>query len=225
MRPIRTIMTTLMLTGLASLGYARPLTPVAAPSLSALTAAGNAAGSTPQQDEGKPQDQEKPKDTQDSKPADTAKPDTAKPEKPEKQAQPDKSQTPAAEKQDKSDKQQPDKSQAQENKDQQPDKNVAKQDQKEDTGHQANGGRIPDKDFKAHFGQEHKFSVKQVVTTTTIVPNQTRFVYTGYTFVFADPWPAGWAMDDDCYIDYVDGAYFLLDPEHPGVQIALTIVG
>lgn len=223
MSPIRTVMTTLLLTGLASLGYARPLAPVAAPAFSALTS-GNAAGGT-QQDEGKPQDQEKPKDTQENKP-----PEAAKPVKPEKQAQPDKSQTPAAaakpEKPEKPEKQQqPDKSQTQGAKDQKQDNNLAKQDHKEDTGHQANGGRIPDQDFKSHFGQEHKFSVKQVVTTTTIVPNQTRFVYTGYTFVFVDPWPAGWALDDDCYIDYVDGGYFLLDPEHPGVQIALTIVG
>jgi hypothetical protein len=213
MRPIRTIMTTLLLSGLASLAYARPPEAVAAPAFSAFTPA-NAVGSTQQQDE------EKPKDAQDSKP-----PDAAKPEKPDKQ-QPDKSQTPAAGKQEKPDKQQPlDKSQTQGDKGQKQDKNLAKQDQKQDTSHQGNGGRIPDKDFKAHFGQEHKFSVKQVVTTTTIVPNQTRFVYTGYTFVFLDPWPAGWALDDDCYIDYVDGGYFLLDPEHPGVQIALTIVG
>jgi hypothetical protein len=218
MRPIRTVMTALLITGLASLGHARPLAPPAAPSFSAP---GNAAGSTPQQDEGKPQDQEKPKDAQDSKP-----PDAAKPEKPEKPQQTDKSQAPAAGKEEKPGQTpEPDRSQAQPDKNQRPDKNQAKQDQNEDRGHQGNGGRIPDKDFKAHFGQEHKFSVKQVITTTTIVPNQTRFVYTGYTFVFVDPWPAGWAMDDDCYIDYVDGGYFLLDPLHPGVQIALTIVG
>ncbi|MGB6689578.1 MAG: hypothetical protein WBE76_17220 [Terracidiphilus sp.] len=63
-----------------------------------------------------------------------------------------------------------------------------------------------------------------MVTTTTIVPNQTRFVYTGYTFIFVDPWPAGWALGDDCYIDYVDGGYFLFDVAHPGVQITLTIL-
>jgi hypothetical protein len=215
MRPIRTVMTTLLVTGLASLGHARPLAPVAAPTFSAL------GGTSAAQ-----QDDQKPKDTPDSKPPDAGKPDTEKQDTPDKQAQPDKAPTPAAGKQDKPDKQpEPDKSQAQGDKDQKQDKTVAKQDQKEDTGHPANGGRIPDKDFKAHFGQEHKFSVKQVVTTTTIVPNQTRFVYTGYTFVFVDAWPAGWALDDDCYIDYIDGGYFLLDLAHPGVQIALTIVG
>lgn len=79
-------------------------------------------------------------------------------------------------------------------------------------------------DLEEEEQREHKFSVRSVVTTTTIVPNQTRFVYTGYTFVFVDAWPAGWAMGDDCYIDYVDGGYFIFDGMHPGVQVALTIV-
>jgi hypothetical protein len=204
MGPIRTIMTTLLVTGLASLGYAQPPAPVAAQKFSALSL-GLAIGPTPQQDE------QKPKDRPDSKPPNPAKQD----EKPAKQQEPNKSQA-------------QDKPQTQKPKDQKQDKNknLAKQNQNnEDKGHQAAGGRIPDKDLKAHFGQEHKFNVRQVVTTTTIVPNQTQFVYTGYTFVFADPWPAGWAMDDDCYIDYVDGGYYLVDVVHPGVRIALTIVG
>src|SRR5580698_2891740 len=149
MRPIRTVMTTLLVTGLASLSYARPPAPVAAPSFSAL-----AAGSAAQQDD------QKPKDTPDSKP-----PDAGKQDKDARPQQPDKPQTPDAGKQEKPAKQpEPDKSQTQVDKNQKQDKNVAKQDQKEDTGHQANGGRIPDNDFKAHFGQEHKFSVKQVIT-------------------------------------------------------------
>jgi hypothetical protein len=234
MRPIRTVMTTLLVTGLASLGYARPPAPVAAQPFSALSL-GLAVGLAPQQDG------QKPKETPDSKPSNAAeqekpdkqqKPDKAqtrdagKQEKPAKQKDLDKSQTLDAGEQEKPAKhQQPDQFQKQEDASQKQDKNLAQQEQREDKGHVGNGGRIPDKDFKAHFGQEHKFSARQVVTTTTIVPNQTRFVYTGYTFVFADPWPAGWAMDDDCYIDYTDGGYYLLDMDHPGVQIALTIVG
>jgi hypothetical protein len=210
MKPIQTVMTTLLVTGLASLGYARPLTRAAAPAFSAL-----AAGPAAQQDD------QKPKDTPDSKPSDADK--HAKPAKPQ---EPDKSQTHDAGKPEKPAKpQEPGKSQTQIDKDHQQDKNVAKQGQNEDRGHQGNSGRIADNDFKAHFGHEHKFSARQVVTTTTIVPNQTRFVYTGYTFVFADPWPAGWAVDDDCYIDYIDGQYYFLDLAHPGVQVALTIVG
>lgn len=88
-----------------------------------------------------------------------------------------------------------------------------------------NGGkRIPDRDFHAHFGREHSFTVKRVITTTRIVPNQTQFVYSGYTFIFVDPWPDDWSLDDDCYIDSDGDEYFLVDAVHPGVQVALTVV-
>jgi len=86
-------------------------------------------------------------------------------------------------------------------------------------------GRISDNDYHAHFGQQHSFTVRRVITTTRIVPNQTRFVYGGYTFVFVEAWPVGWAVTDDCYIDYIDGEYVLIDVAHPGVQITLNIVG
>jgi hypothetical protein len=88
--------------------------------------------------------------------------------------------------------------------------------------HPANGqsGRIPDKDFKSHFGKQHTF----VVNHPTIVQGQPRFQYSGYWFVISDPWPAGWAYTDSCYIDYIDGQYFLFDLLHPGVQIALVVI-
>jgi hypothetical protein len=50
------------------------------------------------------------------------------------------------------------------------------------------------------------------------------FFYGGYSFVLVDAWPAEWAYDDDCYVDYVDGEYFLFDLRHPGVRIALMVV-
>ncbi len=81
-------------------------------------------------------------------------------------------------------------------------------------------GRIPDKQFRAHFGQAHHFRIGHPVT----VDNRPRFQYGGYWFEFADAWPAGWSYDDDCYIDYVDGGYFLFDPLHPGIRIAVLIV-
>src|SRR5690242_19200344 len=34
---------------------------------------------------------------------------------------------------------------------------------------------IPDDQFKAHFGRPHTFPVRQVITTTAVIPNQTRF--------------------------------------------------
>jgi len=108
-------------------------------------------------------------------------------------------------------------------KEQKKDKEQSKQEQKEQKQAGGKNGRIPDRDLKAHFGQSHKFAVRQVVTTTRVIPNQTRFVYSGYTFVFVDPWPPEWAMGDDCYIDYLDGEYFMLDAVHPGMRVALSI--
>lgn len=57
-----------------------------------------------------------------------------------------------------------------------------------------------------------------------IVRRQTRFVFAGYTFVFLDPWPAGWLLSDDCFVDFVDEQYFLFDVLHPGVRVALLVV-
>jgi flagellar motor protein MotB len=82
------------------------------------------------------------------------------------------------------------------------------------------GGRIPDDKFRAHFGRQHTFKVQK----NTIVGGQPRFQYGGYSFTLVDAWPAGWAYTDDCYVDYVDGEYFLFDLLHPGVQIALVVV-
>jgi hypothetical protein len=88
-------------------------------------------------------------------------------------------------------------------------------------GKGAGGARIPDDKFRASFGRQHTFVIKQV---TTVAQGQRQFQYSGYTFTIVDPWPAGWAYTDDCYIDYIDGEYFLFDLAHPGVQLALVVV-
>ncbi len=90
-----------------------------------------------------------------------------------------------------------------------------------DHAHPANdrGGRIPDKQFHAHFGQQHHFRAQGV-----IVAGQPRFQYGGYSFQLVQAWPAGWAYTDDCYIDYIDGQYFLIDLLHPGIEIPLIVV-
>jgi hypothetical protein len=81
-------------------------------------------------------------------------------------------------------------------------------------------GRIPDDKFRAHFGRQHTL----VINKTTVVNGQPRFQYSGYWFTIVDPWPVGWAYTDQCYIDYIDGQYFLFDLLHPGVQVAITVV-
>jgi len=84
----------------------------------------------------------------------------------------------------------------------------------------AHGGHIPDDKFRAHFGRQHTV----VINRPTIVEGQPRFQYSGYWFTIVDPWPASWAYSDQCYIDYVDGEYFLFDLLHPGVRVALFVV-
>jgi hypothetical protein len=82
------------------------------------------------------------------------------------------------------------------------------------------GRRIPDDQFRTHFGHEHHFHVQreQVVNVSQPV-----VVYGGYSWQLAEPWPSDWSYDDDCYIDEVDGEYFLFDDFHPGIRIAVFI--
>ena len=82
------------------------------------------------------------------------------------------------------------------------------------------GGHIPDDKFRAHFGRQHTFKMQR----PTVVEGQPTFQYGGYSFVLVDMWPAGWAYTDECYIDYVDGEYFLLDLAHPDVRLAIVVV-
>jgi hypothetical protein len=79
--------------------------------------------------------------------------------------------------------------------------------------------RIPDDKFRAHFGREHSFHIGHPVA----VEGRPRFQYGGYSFFISQPWPAGWSYDDEVYIVEVDGAYYLVDLAHPGIQLALVI--
>ncbi len=82
------------------------------------------------------------------------------------------------------------------------------------------GGHIPDDKFRANFGRSHTV----VINRPVIVEGQPRFQYGGYSFNIVDAWPVGWAYTDQCYIDYVDGEYFLFDLLHPGVRVAIVVV-
>jgi hypothetical protein len=161
--------------------------------------------SRPAQDEAKPtkQDDARPAQQQDEmKPAreqETPKQEDAKPSKDEKKQQQEQ------EKQEKQE-QKPQKSEQTTQRDQHADNKQ--------------GGRIPDDKFRSHFGQQHKF----VINHPTVVSGQPRFQYGGYWFNIVDVWPVGWAYTDDCYIDYIDGEYFLFDLVHPGVRVSLFVV-
>jgi hypothetical protein len=84
---------------------------------------------------------------------------------------------------------------------------------------QQGGQRIPDDKFRANFGRQHTFRVQ-----TQVVQGQPRFQYGGYWFALSNPWPGGWANTDECYVDYIDGEYVLIDPLHPGVEIPLVVI-
>ena len=97
-----------------------------------------------------------------------------------------------------------------------PEQNAGPQHQGRPAGQSAH---IPDDRFREHFGRQHTVVIRQPV----IVEGRPRFQYSGYWFVISDPWPAEWAYTDDCYIDYIDGEYFLFDVLHPGIRIALFV--
>jgi hypothetical protein len=87
-------------------------------------------------------------------------------------------------------------------------------------GRAGKGAHIPDDKFRAHFGRQHTF----VVSRPVIVEGQPRFQYASYWFEIVDPWPVGWAYTDSCYIDFIDGEYFLFDLLHPGMRVAVFVV-
>jgi hypothetical protein len=82
------------------------------------------------------------------------------------------------------------------------------------------GGHIPDDKFRASFGRKHTFAIGH----PTAAQGQPRFQYSGYNFTLVDAWPVGWAYTDQCYIDYIDGEYFLFDLAHPGVRLVIVVV-
>ncbi len=53
-----------------------------------------------------------------------------------------------------------------------------------------------------------------------------RFRYGGYWFGLVDPWPEYWSNNwydnDDVYVDYSDGGYYLYNRSYPGDRIAIS---
>ncbi len=80
-------------------------------------------------------------------------------------------------------------------------------------------GRISNANYGAHFGHDHSFHMGR----PQMIGGYNRFQYGGYWFGFNAGWPIGWDYDDDVYVEYIDGAYYMFDLRHPGIQIALNI--
>jgi hypothetical protein len=164
----------------------------------------------PQQD--KPQQQQEPQQEPKAHPDEPKHQDAAKP------AQQDEAKPSKQEKQDEKQAEKQMKQQQKENNQGQPGRPMQAQ-QGGNARPAGKGGHIPDNQFHAHFGRSHTFRAQ-----TVIVAGQPQFQYSGYSFELVDAWPADWAYTDDCYIDYIDGEYFLFDLLHPGIRIAVFVV-
>jgi len=164
-----------------------------------------------------PQDEGKPPAHEEAKPAQAAHPDS-KDMKPAMQE-------PAKQGEERKDEQKNDESKKAADENRKSQEHNAKQDEHQQHGERAEasgkGKHIPEDKFRSSFGRQHTFIIRQPV----IVNNRPRFQYSGYWFELVDAWPTGWAYTDDCYIDYVDDGYFLFDPLHPGIRVAIVVVG
>ena len=166
-----------------------------------------------QQDEAKPRQQEEPKPTQEAKPT---KPKNAKPAQQEASKPEDrKAVNPPQKEQEKRAQDETKKTQEEQAKPSQHQQRPLKGQSVAEN----RGGRIPEDHFRAHFGREHTFVINRPV-----IVGRPRFQYSGYWFEIVEPWPAGWAYTDDCYIDYIDDTYYLFDPLHPGVRLVVVVV-
>ncbi len=78
-------------------------------------------------------------------------------------------------------------------------------------------GRISEAHYSASFGSGHSFHVNRGDY------DRHRFAHGGYNFGFVQPWPVGWGYDDDVYVNYTDGEYYMYDCIYPGLRLAINI--
>jgi len=80
-------------------------------------------------------------------------------------------------------------------------------------------GRISGVSYRSHFGHDHWFHMGR----PRMIGGYSRFHYGGYWFGYNEGWPVGWDYNDDCYVAYVDGAYYMYNLRHPGMHITLRM--
>jgi hypothetical protein len=60
-----------------------------------------------------------------------------------------------------------------------------------------------------------------------VIGGYPRFQYGGFWFSVMDPWPEYWADNwygnDDLYVEYSGGGYYLYNRMHPMDRIAVTV--
>ena len=93
------------------------------------------------------------------------------------------------------------------------------------TWQQRGGYRIPDDRYRGYFGPDHWFRIYSY--PVVVVGGYPRFRYNGFWFSIVDPWPEYWSDDwyenDDVYIEYSGGGYYMYDRRYPGVGIAVSV--
>ncbi|MGC0771868.1 MAG: hypothetical protein WB543_02965 [Candidatus Acidiferrum sp.] len=86
------------------------------------------------------------------------------------------------------------------------------------------GYRVPDARFRSYYGYDHEFRFFNL--PVMYVGGHRRFHYGAYWFGLDDPWPEYWSNDwydnDDMYVDYSDGGYYLYNRSYPGDRIAIS---
>ena len=80
-------------------------------------------------------------------------------------------------------------------------------------------GRIPDDRYRANFGRGHAFRMGH----PQFINGYQRFQYGGYWFGYRGRWPSGWGYDDDVYVSYIGGTYYMYNRRHPGIRITLNL--
>ena len=56
-----------------------------------------------------------------------------------------------------------------------------------------------------------------------MIGGQASFQFGGFRFGIVEPWPATWLYTDAVYVDFIQGRYFLVNPLHPTVQVAVSV--
>ncbi len=76
-----------------------------------------------------------------------------------------------------------------------------------------------------YFGPSHRFRVFGL--NLFMFGGYPRFRYGGYWISLIDPWPEYWSDDwyqnDDVFVDYYGGGYYLYNRRYPNDRIAVMI--
>jgi hypothetical protein len=88
-----------------------------------------------------------------------------------------------------------------------------------------NAYRIPDDRYRGNFGPQHSFRIYSY--PMEVYGGYPRFQYGGFWFGFMDPWPEYWSDNwydnDDVYVVYSEGGYYLYNRRYPQDRIAIEV--